>query len=539
MIVCPEPLAAKVGESIYEAGGNAADAVVAAAFAQGVANPLLCGIGGGGIMQVYDRANDARVVLNCEVAIGSVSPPAEWVDQFQGRAEAVGRYILDSEENQVGYRSVMIPGFVLGCWELYKRYGSGRLAWNELLAPAIEIARRGYEVYPYIASFMRIGVGGDITSSRPGYPDLDAKMKMSVEGSRTFRKDDGSYLSTGDWLAQPGYSSTLEQIATAGAEDFYRGDLGATIAADFASHAGLITADDLSSYAVETHQPIPARYRSYDVSAPPLASTGPQLIELLKILEHFDLGAYTHNSPEYIDFLSRVQRATFSDTVRLRCTEFSYGMRIADELTSDSRAAYWSGRIGSGDRIVVQGEAVNPGTTHVTAVDRHRNVITFTHSIGSIAGSGVQTKGLGFFYNNFLGQYNPVPGHSDSIESGKRFGGGIPAIFFANGAPVLAIGAPGGSRIITSVFQTILNHIDFGMDIADAVAQPRVHSEEGQLLFLEPALPDETAASLESMGNTIRRSSYTARVQAIAIGNDGLHAGADPRGGKGVGVFRA
>jgi gamma-glutamyltranspeptidase/glutathione hydrolase len=535
MIVCPEPLAAAIGESVYEAGGNAADAIVAAAFAQGVVNPMLCGIGGGGIMQVYDRETNSRVVLNCEVAIGSNPPPAEWVDQFQGRAETVGRFIISSEENQVGHRSVMLPGFVRGVWHLHQTYGSGKLSWSELIAPSIELARSGFEVYPYIAAFMTSETGGDATHDRPGYPNLDRKIAASADGRRTHTKTGGNYYTTGDWLVQSDYASTLQRIAEAGADDFYAGDLGATIADDFERNGGLITREDLRNYAVEAHAPIPATYRGYEVSAPPLASTGPQLIELLNILEHFDLAAFGHNTAGYIDLFARIQRATFADTVRLRCTEFEYGMAIAAELTAPERAAYWANRIDGGDRIDVVAGSVKPGTTHVTAVDRDRNAITFTHSTGSIAGSGVMTPGLGFFYNNFLGQYNPVPGHPDSIAPGKRFGGGIPALFFKDGEPVLAIGAPGGSRIITSVCQAIINALDFGMDMTTAVSVPRFHSEEGQLLYLEPNISDSSAAELEALGNTIRRSSYMSRVQAIGIAPSGLVPGADPRGGAGVG----
>jgi len=536
MIVCPEPLAAQAGQEIFAAGGNAADAAVAAAFAQGVTNPLLCGLGGTGLFLYHDGRAGRSTVLNCEVSIGSRPVPGHWQGEYGGRAETIGRYILASEANQVGHQSVMVPGFVRGCWAAFRRFGSGTLSWGDLLAPAIRLARDGFTVYPYIAPFWHVESAGDTGAVRPGYPGLMTKLAATPDARRIYLKEDGTPYAAGDWFVQADYARTLARLAEAGGDDFYHGEIARQIVADFDDHHGLFTAADVRDYAVEEQAPLHAIYRGYRLTTTPPSSPGCQLIEMLKILEHFDVGALSHNSPDYIDLFARIQRAGFGDNAQLKGTSSEAGRAIATHVTSDERAAWWAERIRQGERVVVRDGAIVPGTTHVTAVDRERNVVSFTHSIGSNAGAGVVTPGLGFLFNNFLGHFNPLPGQPDSIAPGKRLSGVLPAIVFRGETPYVALGAPGGSRIITAVAQAIVNVLDFDMGMDAAVRVPRFHSEEDQLLFLEPAFLDEVVAALGTKGNEVQRSTYMSRVQAIRIADTGnLEAGADPRGGAGVG----
>ena len=188
---------------------------------------------------------------------------------------------------------------------------------------------------------------------------------------------------------------------------------------------------------------------------------------------------------------------------------------------------------------MVRGGAINPGTTHLTCTDDERNIVCFTHSIGSTAGSGVVVPGLGFLLNNFVGHLNPLPNHPDSIVPGKRMGGSVPTIVFKDGEPYIAIGAPGGSRLMTSTAQAIANVVDFGMDMKTAVSVPRFHSEDEQIVHVEPALLDTVGDALRAMGNDVQRSVYMSRVQAIRFRpEDGEpEAGSDPRGGEGVGTY--
>lgn len=538
MIVCPEPLAAQAGEDVFAAGGNAIDAAVAAAFVQGVVNPLLCGVGGTGLMYYYDHGQRQSVAMNGEVSIGSRPVPEHWPEEFLGRAETIGRYILRSEANQVGHQSVMTPGFVRVCWDASQRYGSGKLSWADLLQPAIHLAADGFEVYPYIAAFWRPGVGSDAHDSRPGYPALMDKLTATSGAREIYLKPDGGVYQSGDWIKQADYARMLQRLAEAGGEDFYSGEIARVAAEDFVRHDGLFSADDLRNYETIDQAIVRADYKGYDIASPAPPSSGVQVVEMLNILKHFEDEGLEHNSVEYIDLFCRIQRASFSDNLTLKGIDFDEGLRFAERVTSGDRAAYWADRIKRGDRIAVRGGAVDPGTTHVTVVDSERNVVSFNHSIGSLAGSGAVTPGLGFLWNNFLGHFNPLPGHSDSIVPGKRLGGLLPVIVFKDGEPHIGIGAPGGSRIITAVTQSLVNVIDYGMDMGTAVAVPRFHSEEEQLVFLEPSFAGEVAEALREWGNDVQRSSYMSRVQAIRITEDGeLEAGADPRGGAGVGYY--
>ncbi len=538
MIVCPEPLAAAAGAEIFAAGGNAVDAAIAAAFVQGVTNPLMCGVGGTALIQYYDRATHTQVAINGEVEIGSLPVPEHWQGEFLGRSETIGRYILESEANQVGHQSVMVPGFVRACNETLKRYGSGSVSWADVLLPAIELARYGYDIYPYIADFWKLDTGGDVTNARPGYPELAVKLNATSGARNIYLKPDLSAFAVGDRIILSDYAATLQQLADAGGEDFYSGEIAHTAIRDFQSHQGLFSAVDLAEYAALDQDLIHLDYRGYRVSSPGPPASGIQSIEMLKLLERFDLSAITHNSVEYIDLQARIQRASFSDNVALKGMSFESGSAFTRQILSEEHITDWADRISTGDRVEVVGGAIDPGTTHLTAIDADRNVVAFTHSIGSIAGSGVVTPGLGFLWNNFLGHFHPIAGHADSIVQGRKLGGLLPMIVFRNETPYIGIGAPGGSRIITAVTQAIVNVIDFGMDMATAVAVPRFHSEERQLLFLEPELYDTVGGQLARLGNEVESSTYMSRVQAIRINESGnLEAGADPRGGGGVGTF--
>jgi len=532
MVVCPEPPAAKVGQEVFAEGGNAVDVAVATAFAQAVTNPLLCGIGGTGIMHYYDAKKRQPLVLNFRVTIGSRPVPKSWVEEYVGRAETVGRYIIRSEANQVGYQSVMVPGFVRGCWLAFQRFGSGRLSWADLLSPAIRLAKDGFEVYPYIARF------GRDREQKPGYPSLMTKLHTTPGAARVYLKADGAPYEEGDWLVQAELAQTLQRLADAGGEDFYTGEIARAISEDFAKHDGFITAQDLRDFPVDEDKPLWGRYRGLDVASPP-HSSGAQIIQMLQVLGHFDLRGLGLNTAGYIDTFARIQRATFADNVRTKGMTRDEARPLEEEVIKPERAAYWAERIKRGDRIVVQGGAVDSGTTNLTCMDADRNIVSFTHSIGSGAGSGVVTPGLGFLYNDFLGHFNPLPGHPDSIVAGKRQSGSPPTLVFKDGEPYIAIGAPGGSRIMTAVVQSLANVVDHGMSMAEAVSVPRLHSEERQLVFLEPALPESTAGALRAMGNEVQRSSYQARVQAIRVRPDTgeLEAGPDPRGGAGVGRY--
>lgn len=532
MIIAPEPLAATAGASILTKGGNAVDAAVSAAFVQGVVNPMLCGIGGSGLLFVHIASENKTILIDCSCTMGSNPIPTYWQEQYRGRSEAYGRYILENEENQFGYKSIMVPGFVLGAWEAVQRYGSGNITWNEIIEPAKVAAIDGFEVYPYISTFWFS------KEDKPAYPNFFRKIKNNLEAMSIY----GYPKKAGEHFIQKDYGKTLESIANFGGDEFYKGSIGERIIKDFSKNSSLISPKDISEYNVYETEPIVGQYRGYEVrGAISGCSSSPQIIAMLKILEGFDLKKLGHNTPDYIDLVSRVMRASFNDHLQLKGDPpYSVALNLLRKYTSSERTAYWQERIR--DEIVlgpIFPTGLGSETTHVSVVDEEGSAVSWTHTLGSIGGSGVVTPGLGFLYNNFVGHFNPIHGNWDSILPGKRGGGGAPLILYKDGKPVMVIGAPGGSRIITAVLQVILNVIDHGMTMGEAVTVPRFHSEEKNKLFLEPEISEDMIIHLQKKNYDVLRSTYMSRVQAIWIDPDTniYSAGADPRGGRGQGVI--
>lgn len=527
MVVAPEPLAARAGAEILSLGGNAIDAAIAAGFTQAVVNPMLCGIGGTGLLFVHHAASNRTFLIDCSCTVGSLPPPTEWPAEARGRSEAYGRYILESEDNQLGYRSIMTPGFVMGAWEAFQHYGSGKVTWRRLLQAAEGHAKNGFEVYPYIEAFWKFN------DDKPAYPSLARKMRAAPEAAQTY----GQARASGELFHQPKYGETLARLASAGGADFYTGEIGAIMAKDFARNGALVTEQDLREYEAPETESVNGSYRGIEIRAAVSgSSSSPQVLAMLQILEGFDLTKLGHNTPAYIDLVARAMRASFLDHLQLKCDPpYSVGAHLLKKYTSKERACYWQKRMKS-DKIVGPHAATGLGsdTTHVSVADEAGNLVSWTHTLGSLAGSGVVTEELGFLYNNFVGHFNPTPGHWDSLLPGKRGGGGSPLILFRDGQPWMSIGAPGGSRIFTAVLQTIINIVDFGMDAQTAVSVPRFHSEEKNLIYVEPEISENVVNELAAKGYQVTRSTYMSRVQAALTTTDGqFEAGADPRGGQG------
>ncbi|HHT28166.1 MAG TPA: hypothetical protein GXZ82_13095 [Firmicutes bacterium] len=523
LVVAPEPLAAQVGNKILTQGGNAVDAAVAAAFAQGVVNPLLCGIGGSGYILVHHAPTGRCVHIDCSCEMGALPPPVDWQTGFLGRSEAFGRYVVAGEANQMGYQSIMTPGFVMGAWEAVRRFGSGRISWAELLAPAVSLAHAGFAVYPFLAENWRS------TEDKPGYPALARKLVLCPEAHAIF----GRPYQVGEVFVQRDLGRTLSTIANEGAVSFYRGTLAERISAHLTAHNALITKADWAAYQAAEMPVISGYYRGWEIRAAVSGcSSSPQVLSTLQVLAGFPLSSMDPNSPDYIDLLAKAMRAGFLDHLRLKGDPpYSVAARFLQEYTSEERARYWQERIKNGQ---VNGLAcvggLGGGTTHLSAIDSSGSLVSWTHTIGSCGGAGVITPGLGFLYNNFVGHFYPLPGAWDSILPGKRGGGGAPLLLYKNGKPVMAIGAAGGSRLITAIVQVICNVVDFGMTLQEAVTAPRFHAEETRKLFLEPQIPEQIESTLRARGYETHRTTYMARVHTVMVDEQGaIHSGSDSR----------
>jgi gamma-glutamyltranspeptidase/glutathione hydrolase len=529
IVVCPETPAVEAGRRIFAMGGNAIDAAVATALAQGVTNPLGCGIGGLAFIQVYSASHDVCLYLNASVAIGSASDGGRFLPGLSGRSERVGRYLVEGDPNQMGYASIMSPGFIAGLGELAARFGSGRVTWQDMVEPAAALAADGFQIYPYLKTYYTFE-GPD----RPGYPDIFRKLSTDAQAAALYMPR-GQVPQVGDRLQQRELGATLRRIARGGPEEFYRGGVAGEIVADFVAHDAPVTAADLASYTVRTEMPIVVRWRDLEFQASPPPSHGAILLAMLRAVEDLDFARFDFNSPVYIDVLARVTNRAFADGIGV-LADPAFAVVPVEQLISRSRARAVTASLARAEAGIYGGGEGH--TTHVTAADSDHNVVAITHSIGSITGAGVMTPALGFLYNNFLGHFNPRPGYRDSIVAGKRVGGGCPTIVFRNGRPIFAIGSSGGSRLISAVFQTILNVFVHRMDPQSAVGAPRFHCEQDGRLYLEPTFPPATVEALRRRGYEIIPAHYMGCNQAVHMADGGLAGGSDPRGGIGIAMHR-
>lgn len=531
-LACPEPPAAEAGLQVYREGGNAIDAAVAAAFAQAVTNPLGTGIGGMAHILLMRPGWTEPRSLNASVEIGSLASTGAFEHDFIGRSERAGRYLVRGDANQMGYRSIMTPGFVRGM-DAVLIEGSGALSWKRLLEPAARWAREGFTVYPYLERYYTLE-----GPARPGYPDIHTKLAADPL-AREWYLPNGSGRRAGEALRQPQYGRTLERVAAGGADEFYAGDVAGEMARDLAAHDAFITAADLVGFRVRVDRPVSTTFRRLTVYSAPPPSHGLILLTMLNLVEHLPLESMEWNGPDYLETIAWATRTAFAECLPYLADAYFVTVPV-DWIASKERLRSLAPEGSGGAALPTDWPAapVHSGdgyTTHLSAADADGNVASITHSIGSITGAGVMTPSLGFLYNNFLGQFNVLRGFHDSIAPGKRMGGGCPSILFKDGRPHMAIGSSGGPRLISAVFQSILNAVVFGMSLQDAVDAPRVHSELGRKIYAEHAFAGRVADELSRRGYEIQLTAYMGCNQAVGYGAAGLTAGSDPRGDKGIG----
>jgi gamma-glutamyltranspeptidase/glutathione hydrolase len=537
-LVAPEPLAADVGGRILREGGSAVDAAVACAFAQGVVNPFLCGLGGSALVLHVDLSSGRANVIDGEAAVGSREVPRRWAEDYVGRAETFGRHAIASEENQIGATSVMVPGFVDAMSALLSSFGSGTFTAADLLKDATDLAADGFTVYPYIAQFWALGAAGDSHSARPAYPSLAEKMRREPRSARRYLRPDGTAYATGERFVQPWIADVLRHLQSRGLGDFLHGELGDLLSTALERDGALVTRGDVREYRAA---PAPAMSHSiggFTLHSTPPPSPGLQVLQMLAISRELGIDARDTKSGQTVDSVlrtARVMRASFADNRYIKSTRPAAAEDVSQSVLNPEAIRSWAERISSGDPVIVSGAAPGDGTTHVTAVDEN-HAVCITHSLGSAAGSGYAVPELGYLLNNFLGHYDPRPDRPDSIRAGARIGTGAPIVAVDDrGEFRMALGAPGGSRLISADFQ-VSRSILFGDYEADeAVALPRVHSEHGRTVFVEPGMDAGLVTALEEQGEQVVESTYMSRVQAISRdGDNALHAGSDPRGGEGV-----
>jgi gamma-glutamyltranspeptidase/glutathione hydrolase len=521
MIVAPQPEAVEAGAVALMDGGNAVDAAITCALVQGVVDPCMTGIAGFGSMHLHLPEKNVHGMLDFHTRAPGAVTEDMWADRIQGEFRDGFGFMLEGRVNEIGYQSIMVPGNVLAYHEAVTEHG--RLSWSDVVAPAIRIAREGFRVRPHMVEFWTKADMGRV-------PSRD-KLALTASGRRLFFDARGDLKRAGDHYSNPDMADALDRIARNGADEFYRGDMAKESVADIQANGGLLSLDDLDSYRTRRSDPLWTDYRGSQVASNPPPGGGIMVLEMLNILENFDLKALGHNSPEYIRVVSEAMKvATADKDTRIGDPEF---IQVpVGELLSKEYAKDIAERIRRGDKHHVErlkDPLESRDTTHLCATDEDGNSVSMTHSLGMP--SGVISDGLGFMWNGCMSVFDPRPGRAGSLAPGKgRFTAMSPTMVFRDGAPTLLIGAPGGTWITMGVLQGILNVLDFGMSMSDAVAAPRF-TANSDVIDVCNRIPGFVIQELESLGYPVARSylSYTfAGVHGIRIDDGAWSGGADP-----------
>jgi len=526
MVVSAHHLASEAGAEILRAGGNAIDAAVAVGYAEAVVDPCCGNIGGGGFM-VAHLANGRDIFLNFR----ETAPAAATRDMY---LDAGGNVIPGA--STLGWRSVAVPGTVLGLDTALTRYGT--LPRGVVMAPAIRLARSG---------FVLTRADTDIFDHGP----LDADR----EAQRIFRRGDDSRLRPGETLVQPELAYTLAAIAAEGPDAFYRGPIPAAVEAAAHAGGGIITAADFAAYRVTEADPVACTYRGYRVlSAPPPSSGGVTLCEILNVLSGYDLHGMGYHSAQSVHLMAEAMRHAYVDRNALLGDPAFVRNPVAHLLSADYaaelRAQIHERATPSADLTAGTPPHENPQTTHYSVMDAAGNAVSVTYTINGLFGAGVMAPGTGFLLNDEMDDFSAKPGAANmfglvqgatnAIAPGKRpLSSMAPTIVLQGGRVAMVLGSPGGPRIITIVLETLLNLIDYGLTPAEAVAAPRLHQQWlPDMLFAEDgALAPDAAALLKWMGYTITRSPPWGAAELIVVGPGKQLVGAnDPRRPAGAAV---
>jgi len=527
IVVCVDPQAAEAGVQILEAGGNAFDAAVATAFVQTVVLPFSCGVGGFMSAQLLAPDQDEHLVIDGCLRAGSQVTAEMWADDVVGEAEFSGASLFADLRSAIGYTSICTPGTVATLGEIHRRFCT--MPWAELLQPAIDRARVGYPITPELVATIT-GTGGD-----PLRPDGYTRLRATQACAQLFLRAAGEFGNEGEILRNPDYANLLMQLAKAGAADFYRGDLAATIGRDLEQNGAFVTRDDLRVYQPNRYAPPSTTYGDLQLFTNAAPGGGPLLLEALNVLNGLGLGQLAHNGVDYLRYLGSTLQLVNQDRRSYLGDPAVIGEKPGQTLLSLARAAQLRDAVQQGATGEQTPPFEEPDTTHLTVVDDAGNIACITHSLGAY--SGVVTPGLGFVYNNGMNRFDPRPGQASSLAPRKaRLHLMMPTIVCRDGQPIMAFGAPGGNVILSACIQAFLNVAEFGMSAVEAVSAPRIHAE-GSTIWHEPRVRQAVSEQLAAHGYTVVRdpasfSPRMARVQMVLIDQHGRRqGGSDPRAG--------
>ena len=522
MVVSAKKEASKVGSDILQKGGNAYDAMIATHFALAVVYPVAGNIGGGGFM-VYRDKNGKKGALDFR----EKAPITAYKDMY---LDSLGNVIKN--KSVLGAHAVGIPGSVAGVFEVYQKFGS--LPFKELIQPSIDLAKKGFTITKKQAD--------DLNNATDRF--------RKVNNYKTiFDKE----WKAGDILIQDELAKTLERIRDFGKDGFYKGKTADFLVNYITELGGIITHEDLEKYEAIWRKPIEFSYKDYQITSMTLpASGGICLAQILKSIEPFDISKIEHNSTKYIQLLTEAEKRSYADRAHYlgdidfidvpidSLTNVSYINKRMETFSWDKATPY--SEISHGEILGYESDE----TTHYSIVDQFGNAVSVTTTLNTGYGSKVLVKGAGFFLNNEMDDFSSKPGtpnvyglvgsKANAIAPEKRMLSSMtPTIVEKDGKLFMVVGTPGGSTIITSVLQNIINVVDYNMGMQEAVNQPRFHHQWlPDVIRMEPhSFSDATKKKLEHLGYSIleRNSLIIGRVDAILVLPDGkLEGGADPRG---------
>lgn len=511
MIASANPLATQAGLDILKAGGNAADAAVAVAFTLGVVEPNASGIGGGGFL-LYSNAKNGKIYMLDfrETAPDALNPETLYAGD--------GSDILTENSSVL---AIGVPGTVSGLLKLHKN--EGKLKLDQNLKSAIHYAREGFEVSDKFAEMIMSNF---------------EKLSMNEKTSDHFVID-GLPAMEGEIVHNDELARAYEEIARKGVKCFYKGKIGNSIIKTSQSHGGLLTKRDLKKYKIRVKKPVHGTYRGYDIYSATAPAGGTQIIQLLNILETYDLRKFKQDNPEYLHLLAEAMKMVYVDKSATMGDPDFVDVPIK-HLTSKDHANNLKQRIDqeqvSFDYSYMQPFEMESGsTTHFSIVDSEGNMVALTQSINHWFGTGITDENYGILLNDHLKDFANDKNSPNALEPKKRPVSSLaPTFIFKDGKPFLTIGTPGATRIISALVQTIVNIIDFGMDIDEAIEAPRIHAI-GDVLYAESRFSDETLETLRDKGHSIeikgQYDNYFGGAQGILIDPESgiLNGGADSR----------
>ncbi len=521
MVVCVSPPATDVGVAILKGGGNAVDAAIAVEFALAVTWPAAGNIGGGGFMIVHPP--DGREVV-C-------------IDYREAAPGAATATMFTPQDGRFTHKIVGVPGTVSGMARAHARFG--KLEWRRLVMPAVRLAADGFEVDGVLAR----SING-VLESESGRKGGQKRELIRVYGKKPQDGNESPKWQAGDRLVLRDLARTLERIADRGADEFYRGETAARLAAEMQSGDGLITVEDLAKYRANVRLAIHGTYRGYDVYGPtPPSSGGICLVGMLNVLERFDLRRHGRYSARNLHIVAETMKRVYCDRARFlgdpefveipkRLTDKSYARKLAEQI--DERVATPSETLAPEIEIKYE----SPSTTHFSVIDGDGLAVSNTTTLQYSWGSRIVVKGGGFLLNNIMGDFNWFPGHTDrggnigtkpnQIAPGKRMlSSQTPTIVAYKGRAVLITGSPGGRTIINTSLQMVLNVIEFEMDLPEAMQAARIHHQwlpdRIDYETFGGQITEDTAAELDARGHTLRarrKSSYQGDAHSISIDLD-------------------